>query len=157
MPKGVYPRKPLAQRFWEKVGKRGPNDCWEWKAGYFHDGCGQVRVDGKTLKASRVSYTLAKGEIPDGLCVCHQCDNPACVNPAHLWLGTRAENNADMMAKGRCGAPKGEATGNAKLTEELVRLIRSTDEHALSIAKRLGVSWSLVYMVRRRTIWRHID
>lgn len=99
-------RRPAVDRFWEKVDKKTDNDCWEWKAykisnkpgreyGYFDFGGG---VDGL---AHRFSYILHYGEIPDGMEVCHRCDNPKCVNPKHLFLGSHQDNMDDMMKKNR--------------------------------------------------------
>lgn len=98
-------KQPISERFWEKVDRRGPDECWEWKDSLGTTGYGQFcTYDGQrnhTLKAHRVAYELTNGQIPDGLCVLHRCDNRRCVNPFHLFLGTRGDNWNDMISKGR--------------------------------------------------------
>lgn len=105
-----YPEDdPYFRRFWSKVHKTG--SCWLWKAGVDIGGYGVFTFKGKSVKAHRVSYELAYDPIPEGLFVLHKCDNPPCVNPKHLFVGTIAENNADRNNKGRTVAPKGDKNG----------------------------------------------
>jgi hypothetical protein len=86
--------------FWMKI-KKIPNGCWEWQASLTHSGYGRFNIRSKTYRAHIVSYLLLKGEISKNKCVCHTCDNPRCVNPNHLWLGTMKDNVKDMILKGR--------------------------------------------------------
>src|SRR5215203_6203618 len=115
---------PLADRFWSKVKRRGPEECWPWTASTIRHGYGSFRFNGRAWVASRVAYLLANGEFDLSQDVLHSCDNPNCCNPAHLRIGTARENAADMMARRRHRptSRRGEKVPAAKLTEDEVRL-----------------------------------
>ncbi len=100
----VRARKTVEERFWANVDKRGPDECWPWLGTLSHNGYGTILIDGKVRRATRTSWVIAHGQDwPEGKDCCHTCDSPTCVNPSHLWPGTRADNVRDMLAKGRGG------------------------------------------------------
>lgn len=103
----VSHRESLEKRFIRQVKINGAHGCWIWMSGRSKSGYGQIKMHGKTTRAHRAAYELFRGPIPDDQLVCHHCDNPPCVNPAHLFLGTHADNHRDRNAKGR--QAKGEA------------------------------------------------
>lgn len=122
-------KRPLGERFWEKVDKSaGPDGCWLFCGASLEKGYGafNMRINGKdrAIGAHRIAWELANGPQPDGMCVLHSCDNPPCCNPSHLFLGTVLDNNADMKAKGRHAF--GERNGRAKLTIWQVKEIRAS-------------------------------
>jgi len=147
----------LEERFWAKVDKRGPDDCWEWQAWRNNKGYGQMSKgtrDSGLIYAHHVSWELANGPIPTGLCVLHHCDNPACVNPRHLFLGTKADNTHDMMKKGRNA--RGQTNGQSKLTERDVHEIRQMLGWRIFervIAKKYGVGRTAINAVKTGKNW----
>lgn len=158
MRRGPIPELTEAQRirFWSKVCIGGPDDCWLWQRGKDKDGYGKVSLSYRDLRAHRVAYVLANYVDPGAFLVCHSCDTPACCNPAHLWLGTVADNDADRDVKGRANGPRGIKNKQHKLTTRQVKEIRQSCEVQRIIAKRFGVSRSLVSMIRNRVIWRYL-
>lgn len=130
--------------------------CWDWMLHKDQTGYARMYFRGRTRKASRAYWTMAFGEIPSGLHVLHKCDNRACVNPDHLFLGTNDDNMADMVAKGRqC---RGSKNGVAKLTEEDVAIIRSraTTETYRSVAADFGVCAASICLIVQRKTWKHV-
>lgn len=146
-------------RFWSKVNVTDPDDCWEWTAGRKPHGYGQFYIrKGAPRTASRVAFALSV-PIPEGVQVCHRCDNPPCCNPAHLFLGTAVENVNDCIAKGRGNRAAGERHRSAKLTPEQVRQIRATPNRygALSaLARELGVSPTTVHNAANGITWKDV-
>ena len=132
------------------------NGCWNW-TGSKRNGYGLINRGNKTLSAHRVAYTAFKGEeIPAGMVVRHTCDNPSCINPAHLVLGTQAENIADRDARGRRDV-RGEQIGTSKLTREQVEEIKASDLTGVALAKKFGVSTSAVSLIKNNKSWSHVN
>lgn len=149
------------ERFWNKVQRGSDGDCWLWNATVDKRGYGKITFEGRVQSAHRVSWMLNIGPIPTGLEVCHRCDVPACVNPAHLFVATHYENMMDRDRKGRHKAgeqPNGEEHWFAKLTEDEVREIRAntTDTNA-KLAKKYSVAIATISGVRLRRSWKHVS
>lgn len=146
------------ERFWSKVAVGDPDDCWEWLASQNSRGYGRFRIHYRLWQVHRVVWVLTYGPIPEGLLVCHHCDNRLCCNPYHLFLGTQADNMSDASRKGRTHL--GEADGNSKLTEDDILDIRDLyatgDWTQQELADEFGVTSSNVSYVVNRKIWKHI-
>lgn len=144
------------QRFERLYTPEPATGCWLWTASVNRSGYGKTKVGGKHITAHRWSWMLHRGEIPEGLHVLHHCDVPACVNPAHLWLGTALDNDADKRRKGR--APKMAIHRPARLTEGEVQEIRRLrgKETVVGLGKRFGVHHSHISRIQRAKYWAHI-
>lgn len=161
--------KDVEWRFWSKV-KKTPS-CWLWIGSKDKKGYGNFRVDGKLTKTHRFSWQLANGAIPTGMHVLHNCpggDNPSCINPEHLWLGTDEDNSKDRSKKKRHGTwtkpetrVRGERNGNAKLTADNVLYIRSLYRDGgitqNDIAVMFGVAGPSVNKIIKGQRWGHIS
>ena len=156
--------------FWSKVQIKGANDCWLWTAGKFRGGYGGFSVNRRTKKAHRIALMLSGVDVPDSSLVCHRCDNPSCVNPSHLFVGSPKDNTADMIAKGRKPSlkgtkvnpdktMKGEKHGRSKLTTNDVLSIRqmlATGMSQSQIAEMMNVSQTCISKISRYTRWKHV-
>lgn len=146
-------------RFWGYVDKS--KECWEWQACLNRQrrNYGIYGINGRNYQAHRISYSLSHGVDPADLQVCHKCDNPRCVNPDHLFLGTMADNMHDRDRKGRHIPPTGSRNGQTNLTEPMVLDIRERfkqGETQTAIGKSLGIDNSTVGYIVRRVTWQHI-
>jgi hypothetical protein len=145
--------------FYKNITPGAPNECWEWPLSHHDGGYGRVRHGSIEYRAHRLSYEIHHGPIPDGLCVCHTCDNRLCVNPAHLFLGTDRDNSDDKVAKNRQG--RGNRMPHAKLNDEAVRQIRNLFATGNYLQRRLaeifGVNDATIADVVNRRTWKHIE
>ena len=142
-------RGTIRERFEAKVRKT--KGCWWWTACRIKHGYGMLSVFGKNRAAHRMSWVLHRGSIPEGMLVCHSCDNPGCVNPAHLFLGTQKDNIRDCLAKGRMGR---------KLQDDDVREIRAAvagGHTQVSQAKKYRVSKVAISCIINRKRWAHVE
>jgi hypothetical protein len=151
-------------KFWSRIVHEG--ECWLWTGPTINTGYGTVSRYRRHILAHRFAYELTHGPIPDGMKVCHNCpdgDNPRCVNPAHLFLGTQKDNVDDMRRKGREGwrknKPQGSAHGRAKIVEDDVREIRrlvGAGESRPALAAHFGVSLAAIDQIVNRKTWKHV-
>jgi HNH endonuclease len=147
-------------RFFKRVKVGKGDECWVWTGSqnntHWH---GQWRnAAGGIELTHRASWRLLKGAIPEGACVLHRCDNPVCVNPSHLFMGSQSDNAHDMWNKGRA-KPKanlGASHGMSKVTEEIVLAIRASSESGVALAKKYGIRPTTVCDIRKRRTWDHV-
>lgn len=146
----------LKERFWAKVDRGELDECWEWNAAMVQ-GRGYIRDGDRGRYATRVVMEL-EGNDPEGVCVLHHCDNPACVNPEHLYLGDRDDNTSDRAERNRCA--RGESCGSSKLMEGDVMEIRArydAGETQVGLAREYPVEPSTLGRIVRRETWTHLD
>jgi hypothetical protein len=152
-------RRSLEERFWDKV--LIGDGCWEW-TGVRSRGRGMIASGGRpkaSLLASRVAWELMRGPIPAGICVCHRCDNPGCVRPGHLFLGTQMDNVRDRDRKGRGVVQRGASHPAAKLCEPLVRVLRRAHEMGATcsfMSRMLQMRVCSVWEAVHRKTWKHV-
>lgn len=148
------------ERFWSKVEKRGDDECWPWRGTIGTTKYGMFRTFGGSMRAaSREAYEMLHGPLPDGVVVCHSCDNRICVNPRHLWTGSVADNNRDRHAKGRTVIPRGSDNPRATTSEDTVREIRRLKAQGVAqveIAARCGVTQVVVSQILTGRTWKHL-
>lgn len=163
--------KTVQERFNEKYEVNQETGCWEWNGYLDKGGYGKMRFDGTQYRAHRLSHILFVGEIPEGMNICHRCDNPKCVNPKCLFLGTQADNIEDMQSKGRRRSAIGERAGGHVLNESDVRLIRLMFLRFPPTRNRFAISsgiqqfladWFQVHLrtiqdIRSGQAWKHIE
>lgn len=148
---GARPMSSREEYFWARVNRGGPTECWTWSGALQSYGYGDIHHREGRISAHRFSYELHHGAIAAGGVVCHRCDNPPCVNPAHLFVGTQADNMADKVSKGR--QAKGERVATAKLTDaqfhEMLEL-KAAGIRQVDIASRFGVTQQAVSQYLKR-------
>ncbi len=151
---------PPEERFRRQMKFASADECWIWAAGLDADGYGRFTgtIHGQQHhRAPRFAWALANGPIPAAMLVCHRCDNPRCVNPAHLFLGSESDNMRDKISKGRHNMPRGEEHFRARITEEEAKLILADPRPYAQIAADYGIEASTVSSVKNRQSWAHLE
>lgn len=154
-------------KFMSNIGKGQSDDCWEWKGARNKDGYGLLYIGGKhsavrgrLVLTHRLSYSIFKGGIPEGLCVLHDCDNPPCCNPNHLYVGDNCDNVHDAILRGRHGHNQGDRSPQSKLTEAIVRRCRVLYKRGLfdenDLAWIYGVNPYTMLSALKRRSWRQV-
>ena len=147
----------MKKRFLSKIKKT--NNCWLWIGSKSH-GYGYFYLNYKKIRAHRLSWEIHRGKIPNILCVLHTCDNRLCVNPKHLWLGTKSDNNKDRTSKGRSAF--GGENGRSKLTEKQIKIIRRiykkgrTSTNTFRLSEKFGVTNSVISDIINYKIWKNV-
>lgn len=147
--------REIEYRFWPKVKKGSPDECWPWQSSLTR-GYGMIFAWGRPQFAHRIAYAIVRGSVPAGISVLHKCDNPPCCNPDHLFLGTALENMRDRNAKGRANVATGEGAGGAKLTGEQAMAIYNARGYFKDIAREYGVSITTVSKIKMGETWKSI-
>lgn len=152
-------RKDPVSRFWKRVDRKGPDECWPWTAARTlkRGGYGAIGIGRRVVLAHRFSWQIHNGPIRGGLFVCHHCDNPPCVNPKHLFLGDAKDNAVDKVSKGRQSRRTGDDSPRAKLTAWQVIEIRQDPRLHRVIAEQYGISAGHVGCVKSLKAWAHLQ
>lgn len=143
----------------DRVNRNAARGCWEWQGLRNRDGYGLVTIAGKQWLTHRYAYHILCREVDRSVVVRHECDNPCCVNPTHLIVGTQADNIRDMVSRGRNVPPRGERHGSAKLTEDDVRVIRrrcESGERQAAVALDYNLKPPAVQKIVSRRRWKHV-
>lgn len=148
-------KRPFEEVFWSRVAKT--DGCWEWTAGRIPSGYGSSYYQKQRQPAHRVAWQLTNGPIPLGMFVCHRCDNPPCVRPDHLFLGTPADNSADRDRKGRANPPMGERLSNLTVLDVLsIREMHGLGATVIELGRGFGLSPAAIRHIVRYRTWRHV-
>ncbi len=149
--------KNIKEDVWKRINIKGEDDCWEWKGYVLSNGYGQIRIDYRRYRTHRLVYELTYGPIPEGLLVCHKCNNRKCCNPKHLYVGTQKDNLKQMIEDGR--KPIGENSSKAKLNWKQINEIRKKYIPYIYTQKRLGKEYSIseseCFLIINNKVWKN--